>query len=624
MLGPSDGRPEPAFLMFTLVLGPGGPLRRVAAEVVPTLVGLTVGWTALAFAGPVAGAVAALLALLATSWVLRAVRARPVWKRVYRGLLLAHVLFWSALGWHHSALKAAGPAGSKYVLRWQGVSAFRAGAAEVPFALPAHATLGGWGQRPRRVAVPPFVGVGALGRFARAWMAERGADGRARVPMFQEPEQAGAALSARALVLLPESGGATVAFVRLDLVTSDAWLAEEVAKRTQDLGVTPATLVLSATHTHSGVGGFAREPLSTLLATDHFDPAVFEAVAAAAAAGVRRAAEAARPARLAFVRSRDRGPDGGTILATRRGMKERLPVDDRVLGLRVDAADGGTIALLLNYAVHPVVVRHDHAAFHRDLTGAVEDALSARLPGRPPVLFLQGPLGDVAPKIVRGPDGTRRIEEPAERFAAAVSADLSAGTTFDRLRVTAARVERDLGDPRALATLGDRGLVLDDAGLAGPFTGGAAGSAFDAVALPANALVWSLGLSEVRLVGTVRGAAGVSVNLAEHVSRRTYAAGALRFEAASADGGAQARTDLLWVPGEPSQDLGAAWRARWTDPEGEAPLIVALANGSLGYVVTGAEQRLGGYEATATLFGPDTDALLTALLDTAMEALRTP
>jgi hypothetical protein len=51
-------------------------------------------------------------------------------------------------------------------------------------------------------------------------------------------------------------------------------------------------------------------------------------------------------------------------------------------------------------------------------------------------------------------------------------------------------------------------------------------------------------------------------------------------------------------------------------------MIVALANGSMGYVVTGAEQRLGGYEATATLYGPDTDRLLTDALEAARDALK--
>jgi hypothetical protein len=607
--------------MFTLVLGPGGPLRRLLGEVVPFLVGIVVAWPVAVFAGPVGGIAAGLLAAFAVSALLRVVRARPRWRRVYRFALLAHVLFWSVLGWGESSPAPAAPPGPPEAVHWAGPRAFRAGAADVPFALPPHATLGGWGQPPRRVALPPAGGVGVLGRLARAEMAERDAAGRARVPMFREPDRAGQALSARALVLVPEGGGATLAFVRLDLVSSDAWLAEEVVRRTEDLGVTPATLVLSATHTHSGVGGYAREPMSTLLATDHFAPAVFEAVAAAAAASVRQAVGAARPARLAFVRARDRLPDGETILAARRGARQRLALDDRVTGVRVDAEAGGTLALLLGYAVHPVVLRRDSAAFDRDLAGAVEDAVAARLTGRPLVLFLQGALGDVAPRFGRSGDAARAMAEAAERFASAVGDDLAAGPAFDRLHVRAARVERDLGDPRMLVTLGDRGLVVADAGLDGPFRGSAAGCAFDALALPANALVWSLGLPEMRVVGTLRGAAGVSVNLRRQVTRRTYAVGALMLEASSADGASRARLPVLWLPGEPTQDLGAAWRAGWAGTGDEPPMIVALANGSLGYVVTGTEHRTGGYEAMATLFGPDTDRLLTEALDVARMAV---
>lgn len=606
--------------MLTLLLGPGGPLRRLTAEVVPAGVGLLVGWTAGALAGVPVGWAVGVGVGLGLSALLRWARRRPLLRRVYRLALVAHALVWGFLGWTGSAPEAAGPVGAAAVVRWERPQRFEAGAGEAPFHLPPHVPLGGWGQRPRRVTLPPCAGCGAVGRLVVDVMRRRADDGTTLAPLFREPEAGGPTLGARALVLRPTEGGPTLAFVRLDLLTSDAWIAEEVTRRTADLGITPATLLVSATHTHSSPGGYARDRFTQLFATDHYDPAVFASIVEAAVASLRAAVAAARPARLAFALAHDRGPDGASLLAARRGAAEGGPIDDRVPVLRVDREDGTMLAVLLDYAVHPVAVRKEHPRLDRDVAGAVEDALSARLAGSPTVLFVQAALADVVPTFTGAPSAPEAPRAAAERFAAAVAPAIERAPWFDRLAVAAARVERDFGDPRLLVGLGPRGLLLDDASLAGPFRGAAAGFAADLLALPVNALVWGAGLSEFRTVGTVRGALGVQVNLASYLSRRTHAVGVLRLDALRSDGTASVRVPLLWVPGEPSCELGQAWRR--ARPEAPVvPFVVALTNGSLGYVVTADEQRTSAYESLATLFGAETDRLLTEALTRARDAL---
>jgi hypothetical protein len=206
----------------------------------------------------------------------------------------------------------------------------------------------------------------------------------------------------------------------------------------------------------------------------------------------------------------------------------------------------------------------------------------------------------------------------ARRFAAQVAPRVEGAPAFDRLRVRAARAERDFGDPRVLAAWGDRGVLLEDATVGGPFRGPGAGVGGDLLAVPASLFVWSLGLSEARVVATGRGAAGVLVNLGRFLSRRVQAVGALRLDASRADGGATLSVPLVWVPCEPSHDLGLVWRP---DAEAGPAFVLALTNGSLGYAVTAAEQRTQTYEALATLFGPETDALLGGALHAARAAL---
>ena len=145
------------------------------------------------------------------------------------------------------------------------------------------------------------------------------------------------------------------------------------------------------------------------------------------------------------------------------------------------------------------------------------------------------------------------------------------------------------------------------------------------LALPVNAIVWSLGFSEVRVAGSLRGAIGVHVNLPRWVEARTQPVGALLLDTATDDGTAVASLPVLWVPGEPTQAVGRAWRAAWGDDgKGTPPLLIGLANGSAGYIVSRDEYLAGGYEATATLYGPSTAALLGEGLHAVRRALLAP
>jgi hypothetical protein len=604
--------------MLSLALGPGGPFRRAAADAVPLLLG------GLAFEmtrpiGGIAVAVAAgLVACVALSAALRIARRRTGLRRAWRLALLAYVVFGSWQGLRQSSLEPAGPSSIASREAWGAAVAFRAGAADAAFDLPATTPLGGWGQRPRRVNLPAFGGLGVPGRASRALMASRDEGGDAFRPLFARPEWAGDAIGARALVLLPAEAatGPPLAFVRLDLVVADPDVCARTLEGVRDLGFTAATLLVSATHTHSGAGGFSRAPLAQVLSTDHFDPRVFDAVVAAAVKAIRWAHDAARPARIAFRRARDRDREERPVLAQNRRLPDADAVDDRVIALRVeDAESGAVLALLLNYAVHPVLVGRGHAAFDRDLAGALERSLAERFPGSPLVLFVNGALGDVTPRDAER-DDRGAMEALARRFADAVVPDLAAGETRPSLRVSAARALRDPGSPHAVLAVGDRAVFLDEVAVS-PWGRGAAGFVESLLALPANAAAWGLGLGEVRAGFSFGGAAGAVVNLEKAVGRREHAFGAVVLEASGGDAEPE-RLAILWQGGEPTQAVGRAWRAA-AEAKGHAtPMLFGLTNDALGYLVTEEEYRRGGYEATATFFGSRSadlvaDALLLAL-----------
>ena len=610
--------------MIAFLRGPGGFFTRFASEAVPAGIAVAVGASLLPLVSPLTAGLGGALAWPLASGVLRGVRRRTALRRLYRLALLAHVAFWSYQGIAAShlvpartAIEVAGSAA------WQGPGELHAGYGARAFTLPARTSLAGWGSRPRRVRLPAFGGAGVIGRASQRWMAAPGADGVPRIPMFRASDEdaRGDVLGARALVLRPAaaSGGAPAAIVRLDLVTSDGPLHTAIAAGLADLGFLPETVLVAATHTHSGPGGYASSPLSALLGTDHFRADVFAAIRDAAVAAARAAFDAAEPARIALVRARDRAA-GAPILARNRRAEDPLQIDDRVYVLRVDAVAGDRpIACVLNYPIHPILHARRHMAFDRDLAGGLEDALEAALGEGMPVLFLNGAQGDITAPAVAAPDVEARIARLASTFAEAVAPAVRAarGTGVTEARLACCMVRRDLGTPRLVAdVLGDRPGCLE--AVARPcFQGDPEEVLRDVLAAPVNVAIWSVGIPEGRLGFTWGGDVAASVNLTAAWEPAPLTFGAWVLELGR--GTPAQRVGLLWEPGEAVQELGRAWRAAAADLGLEDTLVVGLANGSCAYITPPATYARSGYEAEATFFGRETGPSVTAALTAALE-----
>jgi hypothetical protein len=576
--------------------------------VVAAFVSLVLGYHAGGFVGALAGPVAfgaVGLATAAGAWLLqRRVRRTARGRLAWTVALVLHAAFWSARGLATTTFREPGPVEAVSAVAWEGgPRPFLAGVADRPFHLPDGTPIAGWGRGRRRAAWPHAFGAGPVGRASQDVMA-------GRRPLLVAGERGTEALGARALVLRPEGGGGPpLAVCRLDLVVSDARLHREVVRRVAPLGYAPETVLLPATHTHSGPGAYVDVRLACVVGTDHFDPEVFDGIAAAAAGAIEDAHARAAPARIGFVASRDRGPDGRPALAkNRRGGRERRDlVDDEVLGIRVDAREGdGRVALLLNYAVHPTWHRHRRRTFSKDLAGALE--ASEAIADGAAVLFVNGAEGDVAPRVDDESDG----RPPLAAFEAAVARDLSARAGSARLRVVASAVRRDLGSARSFVCVGERARFAPAAGA--PFGEGVGGAVAGALALPGNVVVWSAGFEPVRVGFSFEGAAGTVAALDPYLDGQTaYAFGAVRLET---DDGAGA---IVWSPAEATHAVGLAAKAR-ARSRGAAPvLLFGLTNGAMGYCATPSEYDEGGYEALCTLFGRETSDLLLECADAALE-----
>jgi hypothetical protein len=535
--------------------------------------------------------VAFLATLGALLWVLRRPRARFALKV----LVAAHVVFWTAKGLViHASRGEAGPVRAPTASAWEAApQAFLAGTGEASFRLTDRDVVAGYGSGARRRAFP-WPMPGPLGRASLAWMGGAsqtdGGDGVPRVPMFASGTP-GDDLGARALVLRPAAGTAPpLAVCRLDLVMVDAALSEAIARNVADLGITPDTLLVCATHTHCGPGGFTDETLAQVLATDHFRREVRDRVVDAASAAVRTAHRDAVPARIGFVRARDEDEARVPILAKSRRRPEG-PVDREVLGLRLDAENGRRLALLLCYGVHPTWGRPSDTTFSRDVAGALED--SAAIADGATTLFVNGAVGDVKPRFPAARSDRFRA------FESAVAAPLREPAREARLRVAAASVARDLGPPRFLLDLaGPReGLVRAGDRL---FGGGLAESLADVGLLPINAWFWCVLGPDGRVAGSLGGSFGVVCALDPWMERTTFRFGAVRLET---PGGTAV---LCWLPGEAGTSVGERVKAAGRLAGGDPVMVLGVTNGYLGYVAGPAEYAAGGYDARCTLFGPET------------------
>ena len=222
----------------------------------------------------------------------------------------------------------------------RGAGSLRAGAAEVRFALPANTPIGG---------------------FARLTYESEGNHGP---------------VGARALVL--EEPGCRIALVSAEVLLIPETLDAEVAARVADLGL--QGLLLAATHTHAGPGGYWDNTLGSRISTGPYDPHVREAIVDAIVEAIREAAGGLQPARLSTACGA-----ADDLARSRSGGLEDAPLNV----LRVDGADGTPLAELTIFAAHATLLGQRNRVISGDWPGRYIQGGAHGLR-----LFFQGATGD--------------------------------------------------------------------------------------------------------------------------------------------------------------------------------------------------------------------------------------
>jgi hypothetical protein len=253
----------------------------------------------------------------------------------------------------------------------------QAGAATVALHPPAGTPLAGYGNPARRLAFPDVLGL-----YPYAFW-------------FKPSEGTLDPLFARAVFL--EQGPVRVAWATVDLIAVDRNFTREVRERLHGTGFAPATLIVSASHTHSGPGAFVPSALWAFLAVDRFHADVRSTLVAAVVQAIVRAEAGRVPARVASFALE--APD---VTVGRLG----LPVDREIVGLKFMAPDGRGLAVVWNYAIHGTMLGPLNLKFSGDVMGVAAGALERDL--GMPVLFVNGAVGDVSPRR-HGPTEVTRV-----------------------------------------------------------------------------------------------------------------------------------------------------------------------------------------------------------------------
>jgi neutral ceramidase len=267
-------------------------------------------------------------------------------------------------------------------------------------------------------------------------------------------------LMAKAVVL--RSGDNSVAIVTLDLgrTPEESVLAKVREKTKSQCGV--SNLFITSSHTHH-----APAMEST---PDNPNPYA-EKVGEQIAAIICEAARATEPVRIGVGRgTADLGhnrrkflKDGRVAMQWRNAEREPTePVDREVATIRLDRADGSILAILFNYACHPVVLGPDNYQYSADYVGPacalVEEQLKTKC------LFLQGGCGNINPYMDKTPldqDGIKEMRKMGQVLGEILTKTARQTATSEPAKPSIAyeartipiRVRWDIGAPEVRAVL---------------------------------------------------------------------------------------------------------------------------------------------------------------------------
>lgn len=169
----------------------------------------------------------------------------------------------------------------------------------------------------------------------------------------------------------------------------------------ENLGTEESRIMINLGHTHAGGPLFVTRGMEGMPGCEHVGTfyekirrAAIEATSEAFA-GRREATLAWSSEQCALATNRDL-PDPGQPRHL-CGFNPAQPADSTLVVGRITDKAGNNLATLVNYACHPTTLAWENRLISPDYVGALREVVETHTGGAP-CLFLQGPLGDLAPR----------------------------------------------------------------------------------------------------------------------------------------------------------------------------------------------------------------------------------
>jgi len=366
-------------------------------------------------------------------------------------------------------------------------------------------------------------------------------------------------IEARALWLT--LGDRPLVLVSCDLCFFPSGLKDRLraALAREDLTLAPAELLLVATHTHAGPEPMAMHAGNTFgnprlgVRDEVLDQALVRGVVEAV-----RQSRAVMPAEVSLVRVSAEG-----LIANRRGGACRNE-DAWILRFRRPA--GELLAVVWGWAAHPTLLGPDAMELSGGWPGAVSRRLERAMAegGEAAALFVNGAQGDQRPQGAAGQDGWERVTDYADKV-------------WDRIRpALRADAGPGVGPWEATPVLVVRhGRIELPVRRAHPSFLAIAGQEYGVEPAQAAAMIETLFPTRCEI--------------------GWYQIGQLGLVAVCGEALCAVGRDLCAAAAAPGVRLAA---------------VAGLANEYIGYVLPPAEYEAGGYEATASFYGPGLAAVM--------------
>ncbi|MCE9669103.1 neutral/alkaline ceramidase [Myxococcus stipitatus] len=222
-------------------------------------------------------------------------------------------------------------------------------------------------------------------------------------------------LRSRAFVIASPCNGRRVAFVSADLGMVFEAVRRQVVERLRarfgDL-YSEDNVLLSATHTHSGPGGYSHHTLYNLT-TFGFVPQNFEAIVNGIVSSIARAHARLGEGTLRIASgdlvgaSRNRSPQAYLLNPASERARYSSDVDTRMTLVRLSRPDGSDIGLINWFAVHATSMGNTHHFISGDNKGLASSLFEKTHDAGDTFVaaFAQSNEGDVTPNILGGTNG---------------------------------------------------------------------------------------------------------------------------------------------------------------------------------------------------------------------------